>query len=860
MLSAAALAALEAQTPPEQRVVPSADMESTVSSADSLQDSCLDLQGEEGGEARGSEEGARAQGDQVPTSTTACASTFSSSDAPEGEWGRLGLPKTSSQHSKGHVEAVNSVEKWIKAALVSLGEVSAEEFVSPQGEPNNALASQVLHRLSEWYERGVAAKDVGIQDPRPHILSSPVPRDNQRLGKAWIRRYINSKRTDLDLPDLHKDWSNDLAGSKACARKVSKVAIQRGAQKGTLFRHKHDFAPSQEELTDMILVGFVGDERVDADVLSALESGMAIAVYLPTGARGAELKKMHFQSLGHEFISYERGGHLFECLKMTAFETKTKEQHLNQMLAHSNPWRCGVGLLGLSILVRVVLWGPPSFSMQVEEGSWKIFGSNASTLDRRLKEVFKVAGVRRQHMDPVTYLGRHFGTRLLQHQGGTTEGGAARRGHGDGKTAGFHYTECPLQDLLRLAGNFADAPFVPAHLRSELHALADAVLMHLFPALAEHERCIAARQREVDLLRGKEADQVRTAEQLCDQERLLRAVRFACRTAVCCLVARPRTWKQWTILEDAQTLWQRAESPQQRVIWLLFAGKGDALRTMNDLATGVRHFETGEILARKASPERTVSDAMVSAVERLSKEAEEREAKALAQQQRMLDTLADLVQTSRQEGGGGGGGPSARRAQEEEEKEDDDEGRETTCSFAVTPASTSGSSSDPPASTSPPPLLEAALVSCKTKHKRKCQEDVVYFSTWSSMADALAYARTELMPREMQDGAKWRIRKIDEGKREDKSRDKQWRCYRALAIAVAREMTASHDASSSCDAGAVPVMPPITLSYEEAVRRLQSRFEGFGAKAHTPLLRALNAEHSALTSNQADVLARTVLV
>ena len=50
----------------------------------------------------------------------------------------------------------------------------------------------------------------------------------------------------------------------------------------------------------------------------------------------------------------------------------------------------------------------------------------------------------------------------------------------------------------------------------------------------------------------------------------------------------------------------------------------------------------------------------------------------------------------------------------------------------------------------------------------------------------LVYARDDLAPRERSDGAAWRILKVDGGKREDKSRDRQWRFYRLLAIAVGK--------------------------------------------------------------------------
>ena len=186
--------------------------------------------------------------------------------------------------------------------------------------------------------------------------------------------------------------------------------------------------------------------------------------------------------------------------------------------------------------------------MKTDERSWMIIGSNVNTVDDRIKEVFKIAGVRRQHGDPVTYLGRHYGTRLLQHAGGSAEGSAARTGHSNG-TASFHYTECPLPDLLRLAGNDSSKPFIPAHHQPRLYPFVDAVLLIVFPELDAEDQALDKRQIEVDLLRGDQA-KVRTDEQLNDRQRLLRSIRFACRTGLLCIVALPRTWKMWTILED----------------------------------------------------------------------------------------------------------------------------------------------------------------------------------------------------------------------------------------------------------------------------------------------------------------------
>eukprot|EP00966_Prymnesium_polylepis_P096826 2243296-Prymnesium_polylepis.1 len=92
-------------------------------------------------------------------------------------------------------------------------------------------------------------------------------------------------------------WGRKLAGVKADARAVNRKTRELKKESGALYHHKHDVAPTQEELMTMTYVGFSGDQRVHADVLDSLESGMALALYLPTGARGSELKKMHLQSL-----------------------------------------------------------------------------------------------------------------------------------------------------------------------------------------------------------------------------------------------------------------------------------------------------------------------------------------------------------------------------------------------------------------------------------------------------------------------------------------------------------------------------------------------------------------------------------
>ena len=143
----------------------------------------------------------------------------------------------------------------------------------------------------------------------------------------------------------------------------------------------------------------------------------------------------------------------------------------------------------------------------------------------------------------------------------------------------------------------------------------------------------------------------------------------------------------------------------------------------------------------------------------------------------------------------------------------------------------------------PAALLDVHHAQCATgiriKHKRESQDEVAHFSTWPDMGLALTYAKDELVPREKESGAAWRILKREDG-REDKSRDKQWRCYRSVAIAVGSLMRDSK-------------------SYEEALSAIQARLESFGAKPHTPFLAAINSEIKQMRPSVADVIARDVL-
>ena len=151
----------------------------------------------------------------------------------------------------------------------------------------------------------------------------------------------------------------------------------------------------------------------------------------------------------------------------------------------------------------------------------------------------------------------------------------------------------------------------------------------------------------------------------------------------------------------------------------------------------------------------------------------------------------------------------------------------------------------PPAEIPPeaPPAASNATVApsagARMKHKRESQDDVAHFSSWSDLGDALAYAKAELAPREAQEGTKWRvIKRADD--REDKSRDKQWRCHRSLAIAVG-------------------ILVRGGQSYADAVAAVHTRFIGEFNSKHTPFLKKINEEIGKMRACDAEAIAREVL-
>eukprot|EP00966_Prymnesium_polylepis_P106164 2458590-Prymnesium_polylepis.1 len=96
------------------------------------------------------------------------------------------------------------------------------------------------------------ARDAGVVDPRASKLEKPPPQECLVKTRGWLLRYINQARAEKDIPMIADDkWGRKLAGVKADARAVNKAAKQIKAASGTLYHHKHDVAPTQEELMTM---------------------------------------------------------------------------------------------------------------------------------------------------------------------------------------------------------------------------------------------------------------------------------------------------------------------------------------------------------------------------------------------------------------------------------------------------------------------------------------------------------------------------------------------------------------------------------------------------------------------------------
>lgn len=379
--------------------------------------------------------------------------------------------------------------------------------------------------------------------------------------------------------------------------------------------------------------------------------------------------------------------------------------------------------------------------------------------------------------------------------------------------------------MLRLAGNFADAPFTPAHLNDEefkVFMYADLVLECLFPALGREEDALMKRMREVDRM-GKQAPRIRFDEHLLDRYKLLTSLRFSCRVALCCIVARRRTWKRWAIMENQSTLWELANHPLNRSIHILFDNP-DANRVMNRLAEVVRTSEDAEITTRKACPENRVSAAVVSAVNEMREE-----------NAQMMKMFMNAVLPGKED---------ANRA--------------------MAPAPQPAAVASTVTSTPTPPRILSGGDCVRVKRKRLEYKDIVYFTSWGSMADALDYARTQLAPMEKEalrsGDYSWRIFKMDgiEKKGNDvracrRTRissfefrlfhihvsQKHWRRYRAVAIKL----------------GALE--EELAVPRAEALRTVQELFEAKGS--HEAFVKMLEAEQKAMIRSRKDALAQRVL-
>ena len=196
---------------------------------------------------------------QDARSTTVSTVSVSSADANA----RVGAPRDFSGHADGTTTAYNSVEKWVMAALRKLDKQKTD-LVLLSFEPNDALCSQLHQTIAEWHTSRTLARDAGVVDSRTSELEKPPPQECLVKTRGWLLRYINHARAQKGIPAMPDMWGRKLAGVKGDARAVNKKTKELKAESGTLYHHKHDIAPTQEQLVTMTYVGFSGDQRVHA--------------------------------------------------------------------------------------------------------------------------------------------------------------------------------------------------------------------------------------------------------------------------------------------------------------------------------------------------------------------------------------------------------------------------------------------------------------------------------------------------------------------------------------------------------------------------------------------------------------------
>ena len=703
-------------------------------------------------------------------SSVSSSSTPSSASTPrEREGARIG--QTTSAHAPGSQAATNSGRKWVDRALQQFNATWTDLVLNPDTtcDPNDALASRVHNQVCEWQRNHTTARELGIKThTRPEQERGP-PVEIYRHCKANLREYINDRRREKHIGPLDPNWAKNLSGARSDTVSIHLQSNDERCRDGSRYHNRQDLTLTHQQMMTMSVVGLTGSARVDSDLLRSVETGAAFAIWNPTGARTSELTKADLQSLGVETIEYESNGTRWPCMHFMSLNTKTGSDHRNMFLPTSNPWMCGVAGLGMSILVRVRNYGHgPPLSMCNNSDSWKILITTGEKkpMERRLNTLFELAQCRRQKGDVLSYAGRHIGTRNLQHQGGTAEGGAARRNHKQGNAA-HHYITVPLGDLQRLSGNYADdRAFVPAHLAGgTLHDLADAVLRHIYASVFDDRDKIARMNAEVDAARGDRVKK-RTDLQLCDLERLNGGILYACRTTLLCLVARPRKWERWTIDESQLSLWEqwRRDGNSVRTIQFLFSDRPDAIAAMSALAEAVRASELTEIRARQSSPSDASTHAIATTMRDIQDDNRAQQERLVnqsrAQQQQMLEYMATLV---------GGGSTS-------------------TSPPPPPPPPISFSSAPPPSA--PAPVAAASclcdpLPRCSIKRARDevSRDVIVPVAKWSRVSEMVDYARNHVASKDRKHGSTWRVLHKSDG-RPDNSVQRHYLAYRRVCAAV----------------------------------------------------------------------------
>lgn len=662
---------------------------------------------------------ARDEGGDSPAEKGTSEDTSSSDRASS-----RGVAVPTDEHSAGHLRRIQATEPWVLAALRHL-EVDKSALVLGSGAPNDGLASQILETLAQWIVERKTAGDVGVESSNG---DSWRPADTLLSGaKQWMRKYISGvhmvQRDTLVVHSLDDQWGKHIPGARLFQKQARAVVRDRREKDGTLYHGKHDVSVTFENMVRMMRAGYRGDPSVGATPLAALETAAALALYFPTGARKSELSKMFLQCLGHEAVEDSGERVVFHVLKLNAFETKTKLHHLSQILAHPDPLHDGVALYGLSLLLRAREHGAPPFETVKTERSWRLFHTPIESLMTQLRSLLALGGVEREDGDPLGNLGRHFYSRKVQHTGVSGEGARARTGH-QSRSAYSHYTEMPLPDMRKAVGR--DHVAQPAHLHPSTEAPARAVLHLLMPEFEAARAALEKRNEQVKVL--PHATKVRKEERLTDRARLLRVIDMVTTTALRAVVARPRDWQGWAIVEDGMSVWEE----DSRVLRALFAGKPEAIEAMTAVRVAVRRCEDSEIAARKMDP----SHRLAEVVREAHADASQREDRHMAMLMRHMPASTTVVATT---------------------------------------AAPAPPNAPPPAPAADPPM--------RVKHEYQSQGDTCGISKQPTLQAALDYAKEELAPRERAEGSKWRKRTYPDG-REDNRRHKIWLEYRDLAVAV----------------------------------------------------------------------------